>query len=160
MLTLGTSFPIIAVTLCNNLRSLFDLIFPHQRNSNNNTYRMVSIDSDNHRRTDKCIKFFTVSFNSIGVPLLTIIPPTIIAFSSSNLEKLVALTGSYAGAGIQYLRVDIMKNRPWNKYLCTWKTYPKIFFRMTRAKIRAKHGPSIFGQIFVHTYYYTCANLK
>jgi len=103
VLTLGTSFPIIAVTLCNNLRSLFDLIFPHQRNSNNNTYRMVSIDSDNHRRTDKCIKFFTVSFNSIGVPLLTIIPPTIIAFSSSNLEKLVALTGSYAGAGIQYL---------------------------------------------------------
>ena len=30
------------------------------------------------------------------------------------------------------LRVDIMKNRVWNSYLCNWKTGPKKrFFRMT-----------------------------
>ena len=31
---------------------------------------------------------------------------------------------------------------------------------MTRAKIRAKHGPSIFGQKFLHTYSYTCVKTK
>ena len=33
----------------------------------------------------------------------------------------------------------------------------KKFFRMTRAKISARHGPSIFRK-FLHTYYYTCVN--
>ena len=36
----------------------------------------------------------------------------------------------------------------------------KMFFKIARAKIRVRHDPSIFGQIFLHTYYYTCAKSK
>ena len=36
----------------------------------------------------------------------------------------------------------------------------KNFFKMARAKIRVENDPSIFGQIFLHTYYYTCAKSK
>ena len=36
-------------------------------------------------------------------PLLALIPPTAIAMVTHSLELLVGITGSYAGAGIQYV---------------------------------------------------------
>ena len=70
--TLSTNFPIIGVTLRNNLLTLgylFRNSFPLQR---------------------------------ILFPLLTLIPPVVIALITDNVEFLVGVTGSYAGAGIQY----------------------------------------------------------
>jgi len=46
-----------------------------------------------------CISLFL----HIGCPLLTIIPPAVVAYFVSDLEFLVGITGSYAGAGIQYI---------------------------------------------------------
>ena len=36
-------------------------------------------------------------------PLLALVPPVGVAFATNSLELLVGITGSYAGAGIQYI---------------------------------------------------------
>lgn len=73
--TLGASYPIIGITLRNNLKILLeDVLVP----------------------------------NSPGVskfifPLLTVVPPLLVTLNTENIKALVRFTGSYAGAGIQYL---------------------------------------------------------
>ncbi|KAM7353143.1 transmembrane protein 104 homolog isoform 2-T2 [Cochliomyia hominivorax] len=75
--TLSASFPIIAITLRNNLQTLF--------------LDMSRFESYNFfvRRT--------------LFPLMAILPPFAIAYVTESLTSLVAFTGSYAGAGIQYI---------------------------------------------------------
>lgn len=74
--TLSTSFPIITITLRNNLKALF-------LSKNEAEY-----------------SFFT---RRLLFPLLALIPPTIIALITSDIGFLVGITGSYAGAGVQYV---------------------------------------------------------
>lgn len=73
--TLSTNFPIIAITLRENLKIIF---------SSQNTH---------------CSPFA----GRIIYPLITIVPPIAIAFGTQNVEMLVGVTGSYAGAVIQYV---------------------------------------------------------
>ncbi|XP_011494382.1 PREDICTED: transmembrane protein 104 homolog [Ceratosolen solmsi marchali] len=73
--TLSTSFPIIAITLRNNLQYLFF--------RDNESYNF-------------CL-------SKLIFPILAVLPPYLIAMSTKNLTVLVSITGSYAGAGIQYL---------------------------------------------------------
>lgn len=73
--TLSTNFPIIAITLRNNLKSLF-------------------LTEGRHYRW--CIR-------RLVFPILAVVPPVLVAFITKNLEFLVGITGSYAGAGIQYV---------------------------------------------------------
>nr|CAB3267025.1 transmembrane protein 104 [Phallusia mammillata] len=70
--TLSTNFPIIAVTLRNNLKALF-----------------------------KPTQSFLI--NRLLFPTMAILPPIIIAFITNDLTTLVGVTGSYAGAGVQYV---------------------------------------------------------
>ncbi|XP_015597813.1 transmembrane protein 104 homolog isoform X2 [Cephus cinctus] len=73
--TLSTSFPIIAITLRNNLQSLF-----------------LFEDAN-----------YNICFCKLIFPVLAILPPYLIAMATKDLSILVGITGSYAGAGIQYL---------------------------------------------------------
>lgn len=73
--TLSTSFPIIAITLRNNLKSLF-------------------LKKD---------ETYNICLQKLIFPILAVLPPYLIAMSTTNLSVLVNITGSYAGAGIQYL---------------------------------------------------------
>ncbi|XP_024872972.1 transmembrane protein 104 homolog isoform X1 [Temnothorax curvispinosus] len=73
--TLSTSFPIIAITLRNNLQSLF-------------------LKEDT---------FYTLCLQKLVFPILAVVPPYLIAMTTKDLSILVGITGSYAGAGIQYL---------------------------------------------------------
>lgn len=73
--TLSTSFPIIAITLRNNLQSLF-------------------LNED---------VAYNLCLQKLVFPVLAVIPPYLIAMSTKDLSILVGITGSYAGAGIQYL---------------------------------------------------------
>ncbi|XP_064638379.1 transmembrane protein 104-like isoform X2 [Lineus longissimus] len=72
--TLSTNFPIIGVTLRNNLRTLF--------------YR------EDHP--------YPLAVDRFVFPLLALLPPVVIALATADLDELVAITGSYAGAGVQY----------------------------------------------------------
>jgi hypothetical protein len=75
--TLTTSFPIIGITLRNNLTTLF--LDKNQMHSYN---------------------WFT---RRVLFPLMTVIPPFIITFNTENVLSLVSFTGCYAGAIIQYI---------------------------------------------------------
>ncbi|KAM9295985.1 transmembrane protein 104 [Gastrophryne carolinensis] len=73
--TISTNFPIIAVTLRNNWKTLF-----HREGW---TYPWL--------------------VDRIVFPLITLVPPIIVAFCTNHLELLVSITGAYAGNGIQYV---------------------------------------------------------
>jgi len=73
--TLSTNFPIIAITLSNNLKSLF-------------------------LTEGRMYSYWT---RTVLFPLLSLVPPTCVAMATHSLEFLVGITGSYAGAGIQYI---------------------------------------------------------
>ncbi|XP_033037960.1 transmembrane protein 104 isoform X3 [Trachypithecus francoisi] len=73
--TISTNFPIIAVTLRNNWKTLF-----HREGG---TYPWV---------VDRLV-----------FPTITLVPPVLVAFCTHDLESLVGITGAYAGTGIQYV---------------------------------------------------------
>ncbi|CAL1529890.1 unnamed protein product [Lymnaea stagnalis] len=73
--TISTSFPIIAITLRNNLTAM---ITPHSGQ-------------------------LAWYLPKLVCPLLCIIPPFAVAMGTNQVEFLVGITGSYAGAGIQYI---------------------------------------------------------
>ncbi|XP_061398465.1 transmembrane protein 104 homolog [Musca vetustissima] len=75
--TLSASFPIIAITLRNNLQTL--------------CLDMGRFESYNY------------FVRRILFPMLTVIPPFAITYFTESLTSLVAFTGSYAGAAIQYI---------------------------------------------------------
>ena len=73
--TLSTNFPIISITLRDNLKNLF--------------YREG--------------RPYPWVVDRIVFPLVTLTLPFVVAFITQNLEILVGVTGSYAGAGVQYV---------------------------------------------------------
>ena len=73
--TLGASYPLIGITLRNNLQVLL-------RDATSN---------------------WSPGVNKVFFPLLAVVPPLIITLNTGNISGLVRFTGSYAGAGIQYL---------------------------------------------------------
>ena len=73
--TLSTNFPIISITLRNNITTLFS-----------------KSDAPSHWMLTRFL-----------FPLLAILPPIAIAFGTNQVEFLVGITGSYAGVGIQYV---------------------------------------------------------
>ena len=79
--TLSTSFPIIAITLRENLKSLVrTLLILMKRDV---TYPFL--------------------VDRIVFPLFVVIPPIGIAFGTQNIDILVSVTGSYPGVCVQYL---------------------------------------------------------
>lgn len=85
--TLSASFPIIAITLRNNLEALF-----------------LGSTIQTTQFTDSAYTSFWQFFlRKCTFPLLAILPPIIITFFTDNIASLVNFTGSYAGTGIQYI---------------------------------------------------------
>ncbi|XP_065175112.1 transmembrane protein 104-like isoform X1 [Sycon ciliatum] len=72
---LSTNFPIISITLRNNLKSLF-------------------LDP---------MKTYSFTIERLVFPIAALLPPLAIAFVTDDLTTLVGYTGSYAGVGVQYL---------------------------------------------------------
>lgn len=75
--TLSTSFPIIAITLRNNLQSLF--------------LDVTRLDS------------YNFVLRKLLFPIVTVVPPVLLTYYLEDIGVLIEFTGSYAGTGIQYL---------------------------------------------------------
>lgn len=75
--TLSASFPIIAITLRNNLQTLF----------------LDTARYDSYHFVLRRVLF----------PLLAIVPPVLVTYFTDSVSSLVSFTGSYAGTGIQYI---------------------------------------------------------
>lgn len=122
--TLSTSFPIIGVTLRNNIRKLLfpdrqSSLKPHAISSDPVRSRLIESDSDQEsietRETENLAKVgesssFALQRNkkrwaieNIAVPLVVIILPLGIALITDDVEFLVSITGSFAGVGVQYI---------------------------------------------------------
>lgn len=112
--TLSTSFPIVAITLQNNLKTLF----------------LDPLLMDQYGFVVKRLTF----------PTLAIAPPIAVALSTHDLGRLVEFTGSYAGTCIQYIipamlvlqarkycRRDIGANVR-NKYASPFRNVAWIYF--------------------------------
>lgn len=84
--TLSASFPIIAITLRNNLEALL-MGSTLQSTNPDAAYR----------------SFGQFLLRRVTFPLLAILPPIVITYFTDSLASLVSFTGSYAGTGIQYL---------------------------------------------------------
>ena len=84
VISLSSNFPIIVVTLRDNLKSLVKLLLSKIR-IKGHTYTLP------------------VQVDRVVFPLLALIPPTILAFSTQQDSLLVSVTGSFPGVGVQYL---------------------------------------------------------
>lgn len=88
MFTLSASYPIIAITLRNNLEALF----------------MGTTQMAQHGHPDPAYSSFgQFLLRRCTFPLLAIFPTIIVTFFTDSLASLVSFTGSYAGTGIQYI---------------------------------------------------------
>lgn len=76
--TLSTNFPIISITLRENLKDLARVMLKRE-------------------------KPFPFLVDRIVFPLIAITPPIVIAFATENVEVLVSITGSFPGVGVQYI---------------------------------------------------------
>lgn len=79
--TLSTNFPIIAVTLRENLKALFRLILKLS-NSNFTLPKVI---------------------NFLLFPLIALLPAVIISYATQQDDILVSITGSFPGVGVQYV---------------------------------------------------------
>ena len=79
--TLSTNFPIISITLRENLKALARIVAKHWIGE----------------------KPFPWLIDRILFPFLAVLPPLAIAFATTNVEVLVSITGSFPGIGVQYV---------------------------------------------------------
>ena len=79
--TLSTNFPVVSITLRENLKGLARFIA---------------------RRWIKD-KPFPWLIDRVLFPIVAIAPPIVIAFATENVEFLVSITGSFPGIGVQYV---------------------------------------------------------
>lgn len=100
--TLSTNFPIIAITLRNNLRSLFLREEPSRQHRSNSLLSSSSSSTAGAAPPAKpsCHQILVERF---FFPLLALLPPILVALATESVEFLVGFTGSYAGAVIQYI---------------------------------------------------------
>ncbi|KAI5698216.1 hypothetical protein M8J75_003667 [Diaphorina citri] len=131
VITLSTSFPIIAVTLRNNLQAV---LFPHEGSS--------------------------WVLRDIMVPSVVVLIPLVIALTTNDISLLVGITGSYGGACIQYVipafivifsRADLPEDlkqipnqfrSPFNSFL--WPILILVWAGITIAFVTINHIDKIF----------------
>ena len=116
--TLSTNFPIISITLRNNLKA-------------------IGYNPE---------KPYRWAVDKIVFPLLAIIPPMIIAIITDEVEFLVGITGSYAGAGIQYVIPAFL-------VYCSRKQVDSLF---AEPNIHSSPFRSIFWIFFVGIWAFVC----
>lgn len=80
--TLSTNFPIISITLRENLKALVLILFKHCRGGE---------------------EPFHWAINRFVFPLLALVPAIALAFATTNVQLLVSVTGSFPGIGVQYV---------------------------------------------------------
>ncbi len=119
--TLSTNFPIIAITLRNNLKALFLT-----------EGRMYSWC------TRSCI-----------FPLLALVPPVAVAFVTNSLEFLVGITGSYAGRSLRPLsyRVRCDHRYPFVPGAGIQYVVPAFLVYASRRRTREAIGVGVKNQV-------------
>lgn len=101
MFTLSASFPIIAITLTNNMKNLLLPFCVSCTGGSRSTNLVNRLDLDTVQSPEPPRSVFCV--DKLLFPTIAIVPPVMLALATENLQVLVGITGSYAGALIQYV---------------------------------------------------------
>ncbi|KAJ1362565.1 hypothetical protein KIN20_022166 [Parelaphostrongylus tenuis] len=117
--TLTTNYPIVGITLINNVRIVRDIVRDMMMPRNSRDFseeELLSQDEDEHdSRLRRNIHYD--SLYDIVVPILVITLPTIISLMTDDVLLLAAVTGSYPGVAVQFLIpcLLIMRSRRYAK---------------------------------------------
>lgn len=124
VLTLSTNFPIVGITLRNNIIVLVTNCFQRPptpaKNESSTTTNVVEEIHEPGAEVDVDLQtplletppedrsFFVNSktfsiMRRIVAPLIVVLPPAIVSLGTDNVEILASITGSYAGVGVQYV---------------------------------------------------------
>ncbi|KAK6759793.1 hypothetical protein RB195_021392 [Necator americanus] len=98
--TLTTNYPIVGITLINNIRVLRDLITPTD-SLQSEEESLLEDDGEHDDRARRSNRSLQVS--DVLIPFLVIGFPTMISFFTDNVLMLATVTGSYPGVGVQFL---------------------------------------------------------
>jgi hypothetical protein len=105
VVTLGTSFPIIAITLTYNLKTLLmpfilSRLGAADQRTESQQHSLLSSSSSSSESVSSSKRFY---MERVFFPSLAAIPPVFLAMVTDDLQILVGIVGSYAGACIQYV---------------------------------------------------------
>jgi len=143
--TLSTNFPIIAITLKNNLKSLFHIIDEEDEDMCDAEEETTTEDNDDEDESGRSgyprlppvpvpVRYsrqpgsiFCKLLSKVGFPFLAILPPFLLALFVEDVQSLVSFTGSYAGAGIQYIFPIFLVFHARKRYLCSGNPYASPF---------------------------------
>ncbi|PAV74192.1 hypothetical protein WR25_08758 [Diploscapter pachys] len=112
--TLTTNYPIVAITLINNLNVLRDLLIPNngrieeesllrQENSSDLDADDEPLRASPTRTRSLSAVRYEKRLNALLIPLLVLSLPTIISLLTDNVLLLASVTGSYPGVGVQFI---------------------------------------------------------
>lgn len=104
VLTLTTNYPIVAITLTNNLKVVKDLIMP-ANSTEEESLLDDNADSDNESTGshDSRLNRTETSSSNLILGILVVVLPTFISLMTDDLLLLATITGSYPGVGIQFV---------------------------------------------------------
>ncbi|EYC01958.1 hypothetical protein Y032_0103g3561 [Ancylostoma ceylanicum] len=99
--TLTTNYPIVGITLINNVRVLWDLMAPAAESVTSEQESLLEDEEEHDTRTRRANRPLEVS--DVVIPVLVIGLPTIISLITDDVLMLATITGSYPGVGVQFL---------------------------------------------------------
>ncbi|CAB3400032.1 unnamed protein product [Caenorhabditis bovis] len=100
IITLTSSYPIIALTLINNVKVVKDLIFPKTGAENESLLEEEEADSEDESEARNTRN--GKSFVDVLVPALVLSIPTFISFMTDDMLLLASITGSLPGVFVQF----------------------------------------------------------
>lgn len=119
VLTLTTNFPIVGITLRNNIIALISNLIKNPSKSDTNVSTPAIDETNPSAEVDVSLETPLIEttkpdvvivesrkfklFRTVLAPLIVILPPLVISLSTDNVEFLASVTGSYAGVGVQYV---------------------------------------------------------
>ncbi|CAI4225700.1 unnamed protein product [Auanema sp. JU1783] len=103
--TLTTNYPIVAITLINNVKVVKDMFYPQGSGSTLSEEETLLSDDDEvaPRPRSSSLRSETRTPSDILIPLIVIGLPTLISLATDNVLLLAAATGSYPGVGVQFI---------------------------------------------------------
>ncbi|CAD6185296.1 unnamed protein product [Caenorhabditis auriculariae] len=99
--TLTTNYPIVAITLINNVKVLKELLFPKNSVEQEALLEDDGSDGEIDERDSRHVREKSISDHFITAFIL--IFPTLISILTDNLLLLATVTGSYPGVGVQFV---------------------------------------------------------
>ncbi|CAJ0583656.1 unnamed protein product, partial [Mesorhabditis spiculigera] len=96
--TLTTNYPIVGITLINNIKVMKEMVFPTERADTEEESLLETTDDELPEPRPRSRSLRTVTAKDFLIPVLVLGLPTMISLFTDDVLLLAAITGSYPGA--------------------------------------------------------------